>query len=74
MITLCCPGQGPRQDVGNLTGLSNHVNPGIGLVEKIYSYVQQKHSKSKVMATGIRQKRGAAPSQHNARLTSTSYV
>jgi len=63
IATFRCWGQGPRQDAGNLTGLSNNVNPGIGLVEKIYSYVQQKHSKSKVMATGIRHKRGAALSR-----------
>jgi hypothetical protein len=50
--------QGPREDSGGLFSLSGAVNPGISLVEKIYCYAQQKHPKSKVMATGIRHKTG----------------
>ena len=53
--------QGPREDSGGLFGTANPgVSAGISLVEKIYCYAQQKHPKSKVMATGIRHKTGMA--------------
>ena len=46
--------QGPRED----SGFGSRMNPGIALVEKIYSYVERYHSASRVMATGIRHKSG----------------
>jgi transaldolase len=45
--------KGPRQDAGTLPGQGG--NPGIGLVQRIYNYVQQKtQGRTKVMVSGVR--------------------
>lgn len=44
--------KGPRED----SGFGSRTNPGIALVERIYSYVERYYSGSAVMATGIRHK------------------
>ena len=49
--------QGPREDSGS----GSRVNPGIALVERIYSYVERFFPNSAIMATGIRHKSGAPP-------------
>jgi len=49
--------QGPRQDAGTLPGQGN--NPGIGLVQRIYNYVQQKtQGATKIMVSGVRTSEG----------------
>lgn len=49
--------QGPRQDAGTLPGQGN--NPGIGLVQRIYNYVQQKtQGATKIMVSGVRTSQG----------------
>lgn len=48
--------QGPRQDAGSL---GQGENPGIGLVQRIYNYVQQTTKGStKVMVSGVRTTKG----------------
>lgn len=48
--------QGPRQDAGML---GQGENPGIGLVQRIYNYVQQAtKGGTKVMVSGVRTSEG----------------
>ncbi len=45
---------GPRED----SGYSSAVNPGLLVTQRLYNYCQKYHSKTKVMAAGLRNKQG----------------
>ncbi len=46
--------KGPRED----TGFTSRIDPGIGLVTELYTYIKKYHPKTAVMASGIRTKEG----------------